>query len=106
MILPYRSRKRASYAFDAASSVTVTVAGAWPVADAVKVAEPVPEASAVMVTCCAVFQLDGVKVSEAPPVTDRPVLPAVRATETVAFALGCVDSFTSKAPDLPCWTPS
>ncbi len=106
MIFPYSSRKRASYAFDAGSSVTVTVALVWPVADAVKVALPVPEESAVTVTGCAVFQFDGVKVSEDPLVTDKPVLPAVRATPTVTFALGCVDSFTENVPDLPCCTPS
>jgi hypothetical protein len=41
----------------------VTVAVAYPAALAAKVAEPVLEESAVMVTFCAVFQLDGVKVS-------------------------------------------
>lgn len=71
-----------------------------------KAADPVPVALAVIVTFWAVFQFDGVKVSEAPPVTDRPVLPLARAVATVTFALGCVDSLMSYVADLPCWTPS
>ncbi len=58
------------------------------------------------VTFCAVFQLAGVKVSEAPPVTDSPVLPSVRAVVTVTFAAGCFESCTANVPDLLCWTPS
>jgi hypothetical protein len=92
--------------FDAASSVTVTVALVNPVAVDSKDAEPVPDASAVRVTVCAVFQFDGVKVSVPPPVTDRPVLPLARAVVTVTFDAGCVDSDTAYVPDLPCWTPS
>jgi hypothetical protein len=84
----------------------VTAPFACPVAVDSKVAEPVPEAAAVTVTFWAVFQFDGVKVSDAPPVTDRPVLPLARAVATVTFADGWVESFTSYVPDLPCWTPS
>lgn len=75
-------------------------------AEAVKVALPVPEESAAMVTGCAVLQFDGVKVSDEPLETDRPALPSVRATLTVTSALGCFDSFTENVPDLACWTLS
>ncbi len=88
----------------AASSVTVTTEEVYPAAVEVKVAEPVPAASAVSVTVCAVAQLAGVKVRLAPPVTERPVLPAVRAVVTVTFAVGCEESFSAKVPVLPCAT--
>ncbi|CAM5251103.1 hypothetical protein SVIOM74S_05854 [Streptomyces violarus] len=52
------------------------------------------------------FQFCGVKVSEAPPVTDRPELPLALADVTVTLEDGCLDSFTSYVPDLPDWTPS
>lgn len=106
MILSYSSRKRASYDLVAPSWVTVTAALAWPGAVDSKTAEPVPEASAVTVTRCAVLQLDGVKVRVAPEDTDRPELPLARAVVTVTFSLGCLDSFTSNVPDSPCFTPS
>ena len=51
-------------------ALTVTAALPCPPAVDSKVAAPVPEESAVMVTFCAVFQFDGVKVSDAPPVTE------------------------------------
>ncbi len=47
------------------------------------------------VTFCAVFQFCGVKVSEAPAVTDRLALPLARADVTVTLDAGCFDSFTS-----------
>lgn len=106
MILPYISRKRSSYVLDAASWVTVTEALAWPVAVESKTAEPVPDALAPMVTFCAVFQFDEVKVSDAPPVTESPVLPDARAVVTVTLPDGCVESFTSYVPDWPWRTPS
>ncbi len=84
----------------------MTVALPWPGAVDSKTAEPLPEASAAMVTRCAVFQFDGVKVRLAPAETDRPELPLARAVVTVTFAVGCFDSLTSKLPDSPCWTPS
>ncbi len=90
----------------AAIWVTFTEAFACPVAVDSKVAAPVPEALPVMVTVWAVLQFDGVKVSEAPPVTERPELPLVRAVVTVTLAEGCVDSFTVYVPVLPCWTAS
>ena len=66
----------------------------------VKVAWPVLDASAVKVTFCAVAKLAGVKVSEDPPVTLSPVLPAVRAVVTVTFAEGAADS---ERPTVPVW---
>ena len=63
-----------------------------------KVALPVPEASAVKVTFCAVAKLDGVKVSDDPPLTLNPVLPEVRAVLTVTFAEGAVYKSYTKAP--------
>ncbi len=90
----------------APSWVTVTAALAWPGAVDSKTAEPVPEESAATVTRCAVLQLDGVKVRVAPEDTDSPVLPLARAVVTVTFAFGCLESFTSKAPDSPWRTPS
>ena len=58
------------------------------------------------VTFCAVFQFDGVKVSEAPEEIESPVLPLARAEATVTSAVGCLDSFTSIGPRLARWTPS
>ena len=72
----------------------------------VKVAWPVLDASAVKVTACAVAKLAGVKVSEDPPVTDRPVLPAVRAVVTVTFAAGAADSERPTVPVVPWVTDS
>ncbi len=106
MIFPYSSRKRASYSPDASIWVTVTAAFAWPFAVDSKVAAPVPEEAAVMVTRCVVFQFDGVKVSEAPPVTERPEFPLARAVVTVTLAAGCVDSLMSYVPVSPCCTAS
>jgi len=83
-------------------SVAVTLALASPVALAVNVAAPVLEASAAMVTVCAVAKLPGVKVSVAPELTDSPVLPDVRLTVTVTLDVGAVDSDTPKVP-LPPW---
>ncbi len=56
-----------------------------PVALTVNVAAPVLVLSAVTVTLCADAKFDGVNVSELPAVTDRPVFPEVRATDTVTF---------------------
>ncbi len=67
---------------------------------AVKTAEPVLVASALMVTFCAVLKLLGVKVSVPPALTDRPVLPEVRLTATVTFAVGARFRVT---PKLPVW---
>ena len=46
------------------------------------------------------------KVSEDPPVTDRPVLPAVRAVVTVTFAAGAADSEIPTVPVVPWVTDS
>src|SRR5690348_7535699 len=75
-----------------AVSVAVKVIEVRPDALTVNVAAPVPEASAETVTFCAVAKLAGVNVSDAPPDTDRPVLPEVRAVVTVTFADGAEDS--------------
>ncbi|CAM5729759.1 hypothetical protein SFUMM280S_05334 [Streptomyces fumanus] len=106
MIFPYSSRNRSSYSLAAASWVTVTVALPCPGAVDSKTAEPVPEESAAMVTFCAVFQFDGVKVSVPPPLTERPEFPLARAVVTVTLAVGCLDSLTSNVPDVPWRTPS
>ena len=45
-------------------------------------------------------------MSELPPVTDRPVLPEVRATATVTFAVGAWLSVTPNVPVVPCVTDS
>jgi hypothetical protein len=68
----------------------------------VNVAAPLLELSALIVTLCAVAKFDGVNVSEPPAVTDRPVLPEVRATDTVTFEDGAEDSDTPTVP-VPPW---
>ncbi len=70
------------------------------------VAAPVLAVSASIVTCCAVFQSVGVKVRLAPAPADRPLLPAVRLTDTVTSEAGAADSATPKLPVNPCMTGS
>ena len=86
----------------AAASVAVNVTEVRPVALTVNVAAPLLELSAVIVTLCADAKLAGVNVSELPAVTDRPVFPEVRATDTVTFADGAEDSDTPTVP-VPPW---
>ena len=69
-------------------------------------ATPVLDESAATVTVCAVLKLLGVNVSVPPELTDRPVLPEVRATVTVTFEEGAVDSDTPNVPVEPCVTDS
>ncbi len=85
----------------AAASVAVNVTEVRPVALTVNVAAPLLELSAVTVTLCAVAKLAGVNVSELPAVTDRPVFPEVRATDTVTFADGAEDSDIPTVPVPP-----
>jgi len=87
-------------------SVTVTDAVVKPDAVALNVALPVLDESAAIVTVCAVAKLLGVNVSVPPELTDRPVLPEVRATVTVTLEVGAVDSETPKVPVEPCVTGS
>jgi hypothetical protein len=68
----------------------------------VKVAAPVPELFAVIVTFCGVAKLDGVNVSEPPAVTDSPLFPEVSAVVTVTFADGAADSDIPTVP-VPPW---
>src|SRR5438105_4769309 len=70
----------------------------------VNVACPVLEASAEIVTFCAVAKLAGVKVRDPPPLTDRPVLPEVREVVTVTLADGADDRLIPTVPLWPCWT--
>src|SRR5690348_7769411 len=70
----------------------------------VNVAWPVPVALAEIVTFCAVAKLAGVNVRLAPPDTDRPVLPEVRAVDTVTFDEGAEDRLIPTVPLAPCWT--
>src|SRR6202012_277163 len=86
----------------AAASVAVNVTEDRPVALTVNVAAPLLELSAVTVTLCADAKFDGVNVSELPAVTDRPVLPEVRATDTVTFEDGAEDSDPPTVP-VPPW---
>jgi hypothetical protein len=76
----------------------VNVTDVRPDALTVNIAAPVLELSAVIVTLCAVPKFDGVNVSELPLVTDRPVFPEVRATDTVTFDDGAEDSDTPTVP--------
>src|SRR3954447_23278071 len=94
--LLYMVRNRWSYSLvPEAVSVTVTVAPAYPVADDVNVAGlTVPEAAAVIVTVCGVFQFAVVKVSVPPVVTVSPVLPPARAVVTVTLLVGTADRAT------------
>lgn len=71
-----------------------------------KVAAPVPLASAVIVTFCGVDQLAEVKVREPPAVTERPELPAVLVVLTVTLALGAEERATAIVPVDPCETLS
>src|SRR5580692_10731637 len=73
---------------------------------ALKVAAPVLDESAAIVTVCAVAKLAGVNVSVPPELTDRPVLPEVRLTVTVTLAEGAVDRDTPNVPVAPCVTDS
>ena len=85
----------------AAASVAVKLTVVKPVALALNVAWPVPELLAVIVTFCAVEKFVGVKVSEAPADTDRPVFPDARATATVTFEVGADDSDIPTVPVPP-----
>ncbi len=76
----------------------------YPVALTVNVAAPVPELFAVIVTFCGDAKSDGVKVSDPPPVTDRPLLPEVNDVATVTFAAGAADSEIPTVPVPPCAT--
>src|SRR6266700_3915015 len=78
----------------------------YPVALTVNVAAPVPELFAVIVTFCGDAKSDGVKVSDPPPVTDRPLLPEVNDVATVTFAAGAADSEIPTVPVPPCATDS
>ena len=62
------------------------------------------DASAAIVTFCAVFQLVGVKVRLAPALGDRPVSPDAQLTGTVTSAAGAADSATAKLLVKPCMT--
>src|ERR1022692_1784338 len=55
---------------------------------------------------CTVFQFAGVKVRLEPELTDRPLLPEVRAAEMVTLELGAAESATPKVPVNPCITGS
>jgi hypothetical protein len=85
----------------AAASETVNVCEVRPDALTVNVAVPLLELSAVIVTLCPAEKFDGVNVSELPAVTDRPVFPEVRATDTVTLEDGAEDSDTETVPVLP-----
>jgi hypothetical protein len=79
-------------------SFAVKVTDVRPVALVVNVAAPVPAELAVIVTLCAVAKLDGVNVSDPPPVTERPVFPEVRLVVTVTFPDGALDSERPTVP--------
>src|SRR6185437_14254585 len=66
------------------------------------VATPVLELSAVIVTVWGVPKLDGVNVSEPPPVTESPVFPDVLVVVSVTFEVGAADNETANVPVLPC----
>ena len=88
-------------------SVPLTVAEVTPVPPTVKTAVPeVVSASwaAARVTVCGVFQLAGVKVSEAPELTVRSVSPLVREVLTVTSAVGADDSRAVKVAVPPSLT--
>src|SRR6202021_3674817 len=72
-----------------------------PVPLTVNVAAPLLELFAVIVTLCADAKLAGVNVSELPAVTDRPVFPEVRVTDTVTLADGAEASATPTVPGPP-----
>src|SRR3954470_5511292 len=80
-----------------ATTVAFTDAAVYPLLVAAIVAGEVTAAALVAetVTVCAVFQFDGVKVSEA-GAAETVVAPALRATATVTFAVGAADSATLK----------
>src|SRR5262249_47504440 len=97
-----------SYPEAAWASVTATVPEVYPVAEAVTV--PLAPTSAAVdpaltLTCCATFQFDGVKVSDAPPETDRSESPDC-ATATVTLPLGAEESTTPNVAVAPCPTVS
>ncbi|GAA3254014.1 hypothetical protein GCM10020216_089270 [Nonomuraea helvata] len=60
--------------------------------------------AAARVTVCAVFQLDGVKVSEPPELTDRSVSPLVRVVVTVTLADGAEESLAVNVAVPPSFT--
>ncbi len=77
--------------------VAVTEPVVQPEAAELNVAVPVPVVlAAAMVTFCAVFQLEGVNVSDAPDCTLRSALPPVAlVVATVTLAVGAFDRLTA-----------
>lgn len=91
------------------TSVAVAVAEVWPVAVEVNTALPEvwsASSAAEILTVWAVFQFDGVKVSDAPAEAVRSVSPLVLAVATVTFAVGARESLTDRFAFEPSATAS